>query len=193
MTTRNLDALFEPKSIALIGASNQPRSVGAVTAKNLFEGWVRRPDHDGQSSRASDPVNHQLPFCRRAAPGARPCGHCHAPADRSGDRCLAWRPRHSRRHRRHRRLRRRGQRRRRRASSKDARGRETSPRAHSWPELSRVHFARKRHQRELRPPHAAKRRACIHQPIRGACDRRHRLGDCAGFRLLARDFDRRHD
>jgi acetyltransferase len=38
MTVRNLGALFEPKSIALIGASNQPRSVGAVTAKNLFEG-----------------------------------------------------------------------------------------------------------------------------------------------------------
>ena len=37
MTTRNLDALFEPKSIALMDASNQPRSVGAVTAKNLYE------------------------------------------------------------------------------------------------------------------------------------------------------------
>src|SRR5271166_2296146 len=43
MTTRNLDALFEPKSIALIGASNQPRSVGAVTAKNLFEAGFAGP------------------------------------------------------------------------------------------------------------------------------------------------------
>jgi predicted CoA-binding protein len=40
---RNLGALFEPKSIALIGASNQPRSVGAVTAKNLFEGGFPGP------------------------------------------------------------------------------------------------------------------------------------------------------
>lgn len=36
MTTRNFDALFEPRSIAVIGASNQPGSVGAVLAHNLF-------------------------------------------------------------------------------------------------------------------------------------------------------------
>jgi acetyltransferase len=43
MTTRNLDALFEPKTIALIGASNQPRSVGAVLARNLFEAGFKGP------------------------------------------------------------------------------------------------------------------------------------------------------
>ena len=37
MTIRNLDALFEPKVIALIGASNRPKSVGAVLAHNLLE------------------------------------------------------------------------------------------------------------------------------------------------------------
>jgi acetyltransferase len=37
MTIRNLDALFKPNAIALIGASNQPNSVGAVLARNLFE------------------------------------------------------------------------------------------------------------------------------------------------------------
>ncbi|MDD3652511.1 CoA-binding protein, partial [Immundisolibacter sp.] len=36
MTIRNLDALFKPKSVALIGASTRPRSVGAVLARNLF-------------------------------------------------------------------------------------------------------------------------------------------------------------
>ncbi|RIY00860.1 GNAT family N-acetyltransferase [Aureimonas flava] len=36
MSIRNLDALFEPRSIALIGASNRPGSVGAVLARNLF-------------------------------------------------------------------------------------------------------------------------------------------------------------
>ena len=35
MTIRNLDYIFKPKSIALIGASNKPHSVGAVTADNL--------------------------------------------------------------------------------------------------------------------------------------------------------------
>ncbi len=43
MTTRNLDALFNPKSIALIGASNQPHSVGAVLASNLIEAGFRGP------------------------------------------------------------------------------------------------------------------------------------------------------
>lgn len=35
MSTRNLAALFSPRSVALIGASNQPGSVGAVAARNL--------------------------------------------------------------------------------------------------------------------------------------------------------------
>ena len=48
MTIRNLDALFEPKAIALIGASNQPGSVGAVLARNLFEARLRRADPAGQ-------------------------------------------------------------------------------------------------------------------------------------------------
>ena len=43
MTTRNFDAVFAPKAIALIGASNRPRSVGAVLAQNLFESGFRGP------------------------------------------------------------------------------------------------------------------------------------------------------
>ena len=38
MSTRNLDALFEARSIALVGASNQPGSVGLVLARNLLDG-----------------------------------------------------------------------------------------------------------------------------------------------------------
>ncbi|MBL8551256.1 MAG: bifunctional acetate--CoA ligase family protein/GNAT family N-acetyltransferase [Hyphomonadaceae bacterium] len=38
MTTRNFDALFAARSLALIGASNRPGSVGAVIARNLFGG-----------------------------------------------------------------------------------------------------------------------------------------------------------
>jgi acetyltransferase len=37
MSTRNLDALFAPRVIALVGASNEPGSVGAVLARNLLE------------------------------------------------------------------------------------------------------------------------------------------------------------
>ena len=43
MSTRNLDALFEPKSIAIIGASNRPGSVGSVVARNLLEGGFDGP------------------------------------------------------------------------------------------------------------------------------------------------------
>jgi acetyltransferase len=35
MTTRNLDALFAPRSVAMIGASPQPGSVGEVVTRNL--------------------------------------------------------------------------------------------------------------------------------------------------------------
>lgn len=38
MSIRNLDALFHPKSVALIGASTRPHSVGFVVARNLLEG-----------------------------------------------------------------------------------------------------------------------------------------------------------
>ncbi len=43
MTTRNLDALFTPRAIALIGASNAPRSIGAVLARNLMESGFAGP------------------------------------------------------------------------------------------------------------------------------------------------------
>ena len=43
MTTRNFDALFRPKAIALIGASNHPNSVGAVLARNLQSGGFDGP------------------------------------------------------------------------------------------------------------------------------------------------------
>ena len=42
MSTRNIDALFHPSSIALIGARKTPSSVGAVLARNLF-----KSDFDG--------------------------------------------------------------------------------------------------------------------------------------------------
>jgi acetyltransferase len=43
MTIRNLDALFEPKAIAVVGASNRPGSVGEVVARNLFEAGFEGP------------------------------------------------------------------------------------------------------------------------------------------------------
>jgi len=43
MTIRNLDYLFKPRSVALIGASKRPSSVGAVVARNLFRGGFDGP------------------------------------------------------------------------------------------------------------------------------------------------------
>src|SRR6185369_6143271 len=38
MTIRNLEALFQPRSIAVIGASDRPGSVGSVVLRNLKGG-----------------------------------------------------------------------------------------------------------------------------------------------------------
>lgn len=43
MTTRNLDALFSPSSIAVIGASDRANSVGGVLIRNLREGGFDGP------------------------------------------------------------------------------------------------------------------------------------------------------
>jgi acetyltransferase len=43
MSIRNLDYLFKPKSVAVIGASNKPRSVGATVMLNLLEGGFSGP------------------------------------------------------------------------------------------------------------------------------------------------------
>jgi acetyltransferase len=43
MSIRNLDHLFRPRSVALVGASRTPGSVGAVLARNLFRGGFEGP------------------------------------------------------------------------------------------------------------------------------------------------------
>lgn len=51
MTIRNLDFMFKPKSIALIGASASQCSVGHTLARNLLDGqftgdiWLVNPKH----------------------------------------------------------------------------------------------------------------------------------------------------
>jgi acetyltransferase len=43
VTIRNLDYLFRPKSIAVIGASNREGSLGAVLTRNLLQGGLDGP------------------------------------------------------------------------------------------------------------------------------------------------------
>jgi len=52
MTVRNFEYLFKPRSVALIGASPKPGSVGFITAQNLMSGgfagpiWLVNPKYD---------------------------------------------------------------------------------------------------------------------------------------------------
>ena len=43
MSIRNLDAVFTPSTIALVGASNRAGSVGSVLARNLFGAGFNGP------------------------------------------------------------------------------------------------------------------------------------------------------
>jgi acetyltransferase len=43
MSSRNLEHLFDPHSVALIGASDRPRTVGATVMRNLLRGGFRGP------------------------------------------------------------------------------------------------------------------------------------------------------
>ena len=43
MTIKNLEFVFRPKSVALIGASDRPSSIGAVLANNLYLGGFDGP------------------------------------------------------------------------------------------------------------------------------------------------------
>src|SRR5690349_6839055 len=59
MSVRNLEALFNPRSIALLGASARPGSVGAVTLRNLLRaGFAGRIDlvNPRQASLSGRPV-----------------------------------------------------------------------------------------------------------------------------------------
>src|SRR5678815_1835041 len=54
MSVRNLDRLLEPKSIAVLGASDRPASVGATVWRNLRAGRFAGP------IRAVNPKHEQL-------------------------------------------------------------------------------------------------------------------------------------
>lgn len=43
MSQRNLERLFRPRSIAVVGASNRARSVGATVMRNLLQGGFAGP------------------------------------------------------------------------------------------------------------------------------------------------------
>lgn len=68
MTTRNLEKLFRPTSIAVIGATNRPGAVGSVLMHNLLEGGFEgpvmpvNPKHSAVAGVLAYPDIDQLPM-----------------------------------------------------------------------------------------------------------------------------------
>ena len=88
MTVRNLNHLCKPGSVALIGASDEPRSVGAVLARNLRDGGFAgriMPVNPHQPAIDGEPC---LPRRSRACRDARPRGG----RDAARDACPASSP-----------------------------------------------------------------------------------------------------
>lgn len=67
MSVRNLDALFEPRAVAVIGASTRPQSVGSVVMRNLLRGGFQgavmpvNPNHEAVAGVFAYPVVASLP------------------------------------------------------------------------------------------------------------------------------------
>jgi acetyltransferase len=67
MTVRNLDKLLAPRSVALIGASTEPATVGAILAANLLAGgfggpvWLVNPHHRSINGAPCYPAIADLP------------------------------------------------------------------------------------------------------------------------------------
>lgn len=67
MTIRNFDCLLRPRSVALIGASTKPGSVGLITAQNLLGGgfpgpvWFVNPKYSAIEGHACHPSVASLP------------------------------------------------------------------------------------------------------------------------------------
>ncbi len=78
-----LDALFQPRSVAVIGATEKAGSVGRTILWNLicrpFGGTV----YPGQPEASGDPRHQGLPVARRDRRSGRPRGHRHAGPDRA--------------------------------------------------------------------------------------------------------------
>jgi acetyltransferase len=76
MTIRNLDFLFRPRSIAVIGASDRERTVGAAVMRNLLRGGFRGPIlpvHSKRRSVAGVHAYREVAFLPQAADLALIC------------------------------------------------------------------------------------------------------------------------
>jgi acyl-CoA synthetase (NDP forming) len=83
MSVRNLEALFQPTSMVLIGASDRPGSLGSVVLRNLKGGGFKGPLWPVNSRH--DTVDGERAWSDiESLPHARPGRDLHAAADRAG-------------------------------------------------------------------------------------------------------------
>ncbi len=179
LSTRNLYALLNPTTLAVIGASARPDRIGATVWRNLragsFKGMVYavNPKHrrlDGQIVFASVPKLPQTPDLAVI---------CSPPHTVRGHRRRARSARHPCRagaHHRHRRG----------AAPGDARRRAAAPAARAGAGQHRRAGAAHRAEREPGHQRCAARRVGLHLAVGRAGQRDARLGVLARHRLLAR-------
>ena len=61
MSVRNLDAIFRPRSVALIGATDRPGSAGLVTMENLLRCGISGLNLSGEPEAQDRGWNARLP------------------------------------------------------------------------------------------------------------------------------------
>jgi predicted CoA-binding protein len=89
MSVRNLRQLFAPKSVALVGATERPGSVGATVLRNLREGGFKgqvypvNPKYDSIAGLRAWPDVASLPRRRTWPSSARRHPPCPASSRRS--------------------------------------------------------------------------------------------------------------
>ena len=184
MSVRNLNFLFRPKSVAVIGASERPHSVGATVMRNLLDGGFHgpimavNPRHGSIFGVTSCPNVESLPHAPNLAvictPPATVPGLIAALGQLGTKAAVVLTAGIS--------------------AGKDAQGcglreamlkaRPAASVARSRTQLRRAHHSRHRSQRELRPYLRGSGQTRLRFPVRRADHRDTQLGEVQGHRLL---------
>lgn len=99
MSVRNLDSLFDPASVAVIGASKRPSSVGATVWHNLAHGGFAGPLYPVIPTTRTRRAHRRRRQCGRLAASARVGRDLHPRCQRGRPGAGAGRAGHTRRHR----------------------------------------------------------------------------------------------
>ncbi len=84
MSTLNLDKIFDPHRVAVIGASDTTTSVGYTVLRNLIGSGFRGVVYPVNPKRESVQGIQAYKDIRSSAPRPRPCSDLHARGHRAG-------------------------------------------------------------------------------------------------------------